>query len=390
MLILCLTVQISCADKIDWSMTFDSNDKIPYGTYVLRNELESIFPEVEITDINTPTYTYLSENQYDLYHENYIFIYNYFPHPIEAQHEIDIFVENGGTAFISNHSNSAFLEKKGIKIAHKTLGNDDDVQNLSLSIIKQGHEMKYDFQNNRNIAYFSEFDTETTEILGHVYFQGKKEPNYLKVNIEDGYFLLHATPIVFTNDYLLKKGQSLYVADVFSYLENHDILWDNQRIKRVFSSGNSQGNFFNALSFFMQHQALKTALLLFMLLGLLYLLFNYKRKQRVLPIILPYENYTLNFTKTLSEVYRNHSDHRAMVRYKINYFLEQTRQRYQLSSNDFDQNFAEILSKKSGVNLLICQQIAEKITHLKNKEKCRKEDLLQLHHLLTKFNNESK
>lgn len=379
----------SCSEEVDWTESYDSNHKIPFGTYVLRNEMDGLFPDATITDIKTPTFAYFDEHQYDVHQEMYIFIYNYLPHPEVALSEISYFVETGGTAFLAQRNNQPFIKELGVEIeAIPWMSANKNA--LSLSVIKDNSEKNHDFEVIRTSNYFSTFNAETTEVLGYVYFDGKKEPNFLKVNFGEGYYLLHAEPIVFTNYYLLKKGQSPYVADVFSYAENYGILWDNQRINRVFSSGNNKGNFFSALDFFMKHPALKTAFLLLILLGLLYLLFNYKRRQRVLPILLPYENHTLNFSKTLAEVYRNHKDHQAIVRYKINYFLEQIRWRYQLTSKDFGEEFPKKLSAKSGVDLALCQALFQTIDTLQNKENCQKEDFYQLHALLTKFNQKSK
>lgn len=122
----------------------------------------------------------------------------------------------------------------------------------------------------------------------------------------------------------------------------------------------------------------------------MYLFFNSKRRQRAVPIVLPYPNYTLDFAKTLSELYRYNTDHTAMVRYKINYFLEQLRLHYYITAKDTEKDFSEILSAKSGVDAETCRKLVLKIDILKSKNYLDKEDFFALHTLIESFKQKSK
>ena len=48
-------------DPISWFPSYVSKHKIPYGTYVLRTELETMFPDTEIKDVRISPYVKLKD-----------------------------------------------------------------------------------------------------------------------------------------------------------------------------------------------------------------------------------------------------------------------------------------------------------------------------------------
>ncbi|MEJ7677787.1 MAG: hypothetical protein WKG06_07955 [Segetibacter sp.] len=61
---------------------------------------------------------------------------------------------------------------------------------------------------------------------------------------------------------------------------------------------------------------------------LLYVLFEMKRRQRIIPVITPLKNSTLDFVKTVASVYYNEKDNNGIADKKVNYFLEFVRSRF--------------------------------------------------------------
>ena len=74
-----------------------------------------------------------------------------------------------------------------------------------------------------------------------------------------------------------------------------------------------------------------------------------KRRQRVIPVITPLKNSSLDFIQTVSNVYFNQKDNNSIALKKLSYFLDFVRQRFYLPTRDMDQNFIEQLARKSGV-----------------------------------------
>lgn len=381
---------LGCGEMpVNWSPTFDSKDTIPYGTYVLRQELGHIFPDSNITNIDQNTYEFFEKIQYQSRGDHYIFIYPEDHFTDATWEKILDYVSNGGSALISNPIKNPTFEKH-LSIKIDRLSPPGAQENAaSLSILTTDKEKNYVFEKGIGASYFSEFNTETTDVLGYVTYKGVQKPNFIKVYYGDGYFLLHAEPYVFTNYHMLKKNHYKYVTNVFSYFEDADILWDNHRIFQREKLPETDGGFFNTLSFLMKHKALRWAFFLLLLMGILFLAFNSKRKQKAIPVILPYPNYTLDFAKTLSELYRYNSDHTAMVKYKINYFLEQIKIRYGIMAKDTEKDFSELLNAKSGVDLALCQKLTLTIDIFRGKNYLDKEDFFKLQSLIETFNQKS-
>lgn len=388
LLVLVGFLNFSCVEQpVNWTPTFDSAHTIPYGTYVLRKELKNIFPDSKIYNITEPTYDYFYQLFQIKNRDHYIYIDRFDRHSEETWEEISSYVSKGGSALISLAEGNNILEKNfGIKWAK--IDQSDKDQLVRLSIKTPTQDNTYLYEKGARTTYFSNYNPELTDVLGYVEFEGKKLPNLLKVDYGDGYVLFQAEPIAFTNYHMLRNNNAEYVQNLFSYMEGENIIWDNHYIQYRYKEGDN-GGFFNALSFILKHQSLRWALFILITMGLMYLFFNGKRKQKAIPIILPYKNYTLDFAKTLSALYRYHPDHTAMVRYKINYFLDQIRTRYHISSKEMEKDFSEILSAKSGVDLTTCEKLVLTIDIFKLKSYLDKEDFFKLQSLIETFNQKS-
>lgn len=388
---------ISCdSDNIDWRKTFESDDTIPMGTYVIRKELHKIFPDSKITDIKKRTATFFTNSH--LSDEQYFFINNSSWNMSDyTWDDIFSFVNQGGTAFVSTYSfNDIFKEKLEIQ-------SDEIVPPPYYSDgVKMGVKLPdgekyfvFDGRGKQNV-YFSNYNPEYTEILGEVEIEKEKKPNFIKVYYGKGYLLLHTEPVAFTNYEMLKTNHYQYVTSVFSYLTNTDILWDNYRnAKRnkqetYTNQEKEDGGFFSSLSFIINNKNLRSAFLILLGLGLAFLIFNSKRRQRAQQVILPYANHTLDFTKTLAELYRYNSDHTAMTKYKVNYFLEQLRVNYNLSARETESDFSELLSAKTGVDEAFCRNLVSTLNQCKSREYFNQSEFMKIQSLIESFNHKIK
>lgn len=380
----------SCTNgPVNWTPTFDSGHTTPFGTYVLHRELKDIFPDSRVTNIRNNTYEFLEGILYDYRADTYILIYPDDLFTDAVWEKLLQYVNNGGTAFVSLGAGNSTFEKH-LEIRYHSLEPPDFNReiHLSLSVLNSGKEKPYKFTHAVGTNYFSEYNPETTEVLGYLNYKGNRVPNLIKVYHGQGYFLLHTEPYVFTNYHILRNETHRYVTDVFSYLPDEDILWDNHRINQRESSRND-GGFFNALGFIMKQESLRWAFFMLLAMGLFFLIFNSKRKQKAIRIIEPYPNYSLGFAQTLSELYKNNADHTALVKYKINYFLEQLRIHYNISAKDTEKDFSEILSVRSGVDSKLCHKIALQIDIFRSKNYLDKEDFFKLQSLIQAFNQKS-
>lgn len=376
-----ITIEFSKPKPINWSHTYNEKHKIPYGTFVLYNELESLFPKSKIHDIKITPYEYFNE-LYDwedstyLTTGTYMYVDNYADiDDVSAQELLD-FTSFGNTLFISTDylpqkfKDSLFFETKNdydfSGKAHFSLAN-TAFKNDSITIEK-----------GLSNIYFSKLDSTTTTVLGYQKFDSIAHINFVKIDYGPGNIYLHLQPVAFTNYTLLKKDNKKYASAILSYLPDDTIFFDSQNKTR-----NELGA--SPLRYILSQPALKWAWFLALISLIIFIIFNAKRKQRIVKVIKPVQNTTVAFTKTIGNLYYETKDHNTIIDKKITFFLEHIRRSYVLDTQVLDEKFVKTLALKSGQNLSLLKKLINLIVHLKAKQLCIEDDLLRLNKLIEDF-----
>ena len=139
----------------------------------------------------------------------------------------------------------------------------------------------------------------------------------------------------------------------------------------------------------MSEVALRWAYYITIFVILLFVLIEGKRRQRIIPVIKPLGNTTLEFVNVVSRLYFQKQDHRNMTRKKIVFFLEHVRTRYQLATNKLDDAFAISLSHKSGYPLEKTKYLIWKIQQIDIAGNITADDLLKINGDIEDFYVES-
>jgi hypothetical protein len=116
------------------------------------------------------------------------------------------------------------------------------------------------------------------------------------------------------------------------------------------------------------------------------MLFEMKRKQRIIPIIRPLANTTLEFVGTIGNLYYQSAEHKNIAEKKIHFFMDQLRSKYWLSTSHLDEAFINIASKKTGRGEEEVRSLVTIINSIRSKEKISAEELIELNNRMEKFN----
>jgi hypothetical protein len=332
---------------IDWTPTYTIKDKIPLGLYVFDQEIPAFFKNQKINKIAITPYEYF----YDKYNSDtlvnnysvqgtFLSVTEHSDLDEESIKELCYFVSHGNAAFISAktipnslldtlklkmNSEKNFSEKRYNWVANKNLGT-------------KKYQLSEDISNN----YFEKIDTLNTTVLGYQSGDSARI-NFVKVPYSGGDFYLHTQPAAFTNFHLLKSNHYEYAQKVLSYVPKTDLFWyiKNQDGAVISDS---------PLRYILSQPALKWAMRLFLIGIFIFILFNAKRKQRIVPILKPLPNTTVDFTKTIGNLYYQEGNHDNIIHKKIIYFLEKIRNEYLLDTSKLDADFVKKLHQKSGKN----------------------------------------
>lgn len=123
-----------------------------------------------------------------------------------------------------------------------------------------------------------------------------------------------------------------------------------------------------------------------MIFAILFVIFNAKRRQRIIKIINPLQNTTLNFVKTVSNLYYETQDHKNLVDKKITYFLEHIRTTYNINTSVLDDVFVDKLTSKTGKNRKAIKSLVNYINNLRAKTDFLETDLIELNKRIENLN----
>jgi hypothetical protein len=339
--------------QFDDRLSFRIKDKIPYGYWVAYNNLKHIFPAATIsTDIKEPGY-WDSLSVYDNKQALLIFSPYFFPNEDELDKLMN-FVKSGNDIFISSiFLNEVAQDRFGFNSSYfdysylRAGRSGDDTLRLSLQSDPEKEKEKYEYPGRRVATFMSQTNDEVTYILGRDDFN---RPNFIRMRSGKGHIYIHTAPLAFSNYFLLYKNNIHYYESVLSWLPGDikQVVWDEYYL---FKRDNNQENeedkkgFMSVLLGFKEFRwAFFTALILLVL----YVLNEMRRKQRYIPVMKKPLNDSMEFVKTIGRLYFEKADHRNLCRKMSGYFLDHIRTRYNISVANRNEEFINAVSYKTG------------------------------------------
>ena len=342
----CIYLDAISPKPIDWRPSYDLRDKIPFGLYVFDKESEKILSPNKIKKESKTLYEFLDPlYDQDTLVKNYkiegtiLSICDNYIIDDESTKELFYFVSHGNTAFLSVQ-NLPKMYTDSLKIETESqfdLSNKVDCWLANSSLGNQ----KYSLNQGAGSFYFSKIDTLNTTVLGYQGSDKKKYVNFIKVPYKNGDFFIHLQPATFTNYHLLKDNHAEYAEKILAYMPKGNIYWMVKEQNGLIESD-------SPYRYILSQPALRWAWYLFLIGIITFMIFNAKRKQRIIPIIKPLSNTTVDFTKTIGNLYYQEGDHQNLIDKKIIYFLERIRNEYLIETTVLDENFVKKLQAKTG------------------------------------------
>lgn len=366
-LFLLALLELGKKEVTDWRKNFEVSQKSPFGLFIFNKEATKLLGENLKRTIVSP-YNYYSEqakqNPHNILAINQKISSNSWDKILEQ-------VNQGSDALIISEyfpekiedSLGFYAEQKTYEERLNLFLTDDKFRQDSLVINKlPGNVMFHEIDKN-------------IEILG-----GSSNQDYLlgahfiKINFGKGHLYMHSEPLFITNFYLLKKGNEKYAQNVFSYLPERETVWFIET-----NDVRSQ----SPLRFILSKPPLRYAWWLFLAALAIFIFFNFKRKQRIVPIIEPLKNTSVEFVKSIGNLYLQEGDFHDMMAKKSQYFLSKIRMELLIDTQHLDENFIKKLQSKTGKPI---EKIIEAVALIKKGQDpysyVTKEDLFKLNTLL--------
>jgi hypothetical protein len=388
-----MLLQIYAPKPIDWRVSYVKKEKIPYGTAALYSTLPTIFPSQKIQDATLPIYNTLNKTKQVGW--NYIFINSTFnPDTLDVR-ELLGFVARGNTVFIAaNNFEGRFADTMKINtsdyidfttiahgdssiLANLYKGRDSSKVNFTNPQLKKAE--RYIYTKGIEGSYFSSFDTLKNSVLGD---DANGKTNFLKIKVGEGHIYLSTLPEVFSNYHFVDTNYS-YVYKALSYLPNAPTIWDE-----YYKVGNVKSD--NPLRVIFDNPLLLNAYYLLMVSLILFMVFGAKRKQRIIPVIEPYRNTTLQFIDIVGALYYQTGNHKNIAEKKITYFLEHIRKTFQVKTTIYDDTFITRIANLSGIDWQQVHDLFYYFSDLSFKQDITQQELLKLNTMIENFHKLSK
>jgi hypothetical protein len=381
---LIIAVDASRPRPVDWTPNYSVKDKIPLGLYVFGHELENIFKPDSIERIRVTPYEYF-DSRFDPENKRYN-VTGSFIHiseggtlDKESAQELLYFAAEGNTIMLSMPSFPKVLQDSLHVETDERFGLKDSVT-VTLPYSKTARERNYVFTEAAGNSPFVKADTARTAILGYQHTaeeKAEKEVNFIKVPYGKGSFLLHTQPAAFSNYYLLKETHSPYATALLSYLPKGKVYFYSERYSNSVSG--------SPLRYIWSQPALAAAAWISILGIGIFILFNARRKQRIIPIIPPVRNTTIEFTRTIGNLYYQEGSHHAIIDKMIVYFLEKVRTEYLLDTFSLDGDFAEKLHLKTNAGRDDIEKLLMLIRQHRNRFDSTEADVIALNNAIEKL-----
>lgn len=379
--------------------TFKKDDKIPFGSYVAYNHFKKLFDD-RYVEINEKPFDEAWELMEEYSDDTAYYLYVLITKNLAvSQNEADAilgFVKEGNDMFISaDYIDNELLnkidceEQRDSEIIAEVAGIMRRTSiNMQAEYMKNSGNYNYFYYPFLNSFY--NYNSVNTKPLG-VNETGK--PNYLVFFLGRGRLYLHAAPRSFSNYFLLTQNNYQYLENVLSYLrpEPKNIFWDEYYKSKVISgrkkgSGSrGSGDNFSSLDVIKNYPSLLWAFWLSVATLITYVLFNLKRRQRIINEIRPNANTTVVFTETVGRLYLQKKDNKNISEKMITYFYEHIRNRYFMNTSTVSQEFVETLSRKTGIDITVTQKLFDTINQVQSQEQLTDVDLLLLNEQVQNF-----
>jgi hypothetical protein len=356
--------------EIDWTATLAKEDKIPFGTFVLNQNIYSLFPNKNIRESNLDVYRLI--RQENSKNSQLLIITKTFKIGKTEFNSLVKWVEKGNKIFIAAYNlDNNFTNYFKIKLGFK-MSDDDVILKFTNPLLAKE---KYAFSKNTANVYFSNRLRSYQKSLANI---ENGNSNFIALKVKKGTIYVCPNPLIFSNYNLINTKNRKAVSNMLSYLSA-----DKPLITTNYYLNNTIGEE-SILATIFKFTELKWAYYLALVTLVIYILVNVKRKQRAIPLITPLQNTSLNFVSTVSQIYFQQKDHTQLAQKKVYHFIEFVKQKYRLQQND-NILFIEQLSAKSGVNEELVTKIIIMAEKIKKNKTVTELQLIEISNLIDKF-----
>ncbi len=395
--------QVEEITPASWETGYRYDSRDPYGTYLFYELLKASTFEFEKVEGDPSEILKKYSSSSDKLYVVCSFTY---PDYDYVWDELDKFIENGNKVLFILDEDPPSLEAfyRGV---FEVESYRDSITKLNFT---EGEGKKYEFEKleefkrkNYDWNYFMPNDSLWIEksmessypgafhVTGNglsYYFYSHEEnrndrPVFIEIPYGKGALFIHRTPIAFTNISLLEEKNVEHLEKILSEIEYDGIIYNTPKPPEPPFKAPKERK--SPLQFILSDPSLSWAYYITMGCLLLFMIFNLKRKQVAIPLTPKKDNSTLEFVDALSKIYYQKHNNKNIVKHKYRIFTTFIRTHYHLNLVKDKTEFARVISRKSGVDLKMVEELLALLDRYGKLNEISDEQLIGLHKQLDNF-----
>ena len=366
--------------KINWYPSYAVSHKIPYGSYVAYHEAKHYLGD-KLEDVDVSPYVFFEKNPDAK--GTFVFYNSSISFGKTALKSLLDWVKEGNNVLIASQNiEPALLDSLKLEYSvfftkgfNNALILDFDNQKLSIS-----DTIKFDkFSYAQSFIIKDTLSTKNYLKLGH--FVGNNDEqnvNFIDVSYGKGHIMLHSFPYVFTNYFILNEHNLSYYNGLLSYINLKKPVYWSVNVQNGASSNGIFQYITESPGFLWSYR------LLFVML-LLYVLFEGKRRQRAIPVVNPPKNETLDFTKTIADMYIENKEHKRIALLHIKHFMDYVRHQLHIDILQDQEVLKQKIAQKTKTDIEEVKKLFDVIEVVQNQQDVAPETVLKLEKQIEKI-----
>jgi hypothetical protein len=208
------------------------------------------------------------------------------------------------------------------------------------------------------ISYWSDsiLKLPSVEIFEKVKFTGLynktiEKVTGIKVPVGKGFIYFHSYPTNFCNYFLKDKAGFIYANQEFNMLLDSELWWDDFSKNTPPYYPENKKEHTTILKYILNNEALRWTWYLLLLMGLLYIVFYGKRRQRAMAVQEVKRNATMDYIYTAGRMFFSSGKHEKIIQLNYRQMLVVLYNKYGISIRDNYTEQTEILAAKTGISV---------------------------------------
>ncbi len=383
------------APKYKWSERLHLEEDQPYDFKVLRTLLDSSEVDVELVDhkisnvidstITGADYFFVGGSRYNVDSAEVAYLL--------------AFAERGNNVFFAtNYLPRILWDSLNFTSRWDYYSAKEDIIRTSVVAHLEGDEKAYPFTfhnamgpTNRSWDILDpDYLLSDVEVVGRL--DSAHQVNFIRVPYGKGHFYYHCEPLLFTNYYLITENGFDYANGVLSQMNLKKVYWDvyNTEYHRIAGKNrNSEDSVHfkkSPLNFMLENRSFRWAWYLSLVLVGLYLFVQARRKQRIIPIILPPKNSSLEYARALGALFFKGEDHTLISREMMRQFWLHVRTTYRINRKREDrEKLVALIASKSATPQEVVSEIITFDERIRNRARIDHDELSRLNQLLETY-----